>query len=79
MYSFSDHNNHPCVWNFVLPTVCLYDNRPQASWVTCGISLRYHLVSRLINLNKDILRLRGGSGTVRFPFKEFVQNREVGF
>ena len=34
----------------------LFDNRPQASWVTCGISLRYHLVSRLINLNKDILR-----------------------
>ena len=45
VYSFSGHNYHPCVWNFVLPTVCLYDNRPQASWVTCGISLRFCMVS----------------------------------
>ena len=69
MYSFTGHNYRPCVWNLVLPTVCLYDNWPQASWVTCGISLRYYMVSLLINLNKHILRWCGRSGTVRFHKK----------
>ena len=49
VYSFSGHSKHSCVWNFVLPTVCLYDNRPQADWVSCGISIRYCMVSLLIN------------------------------